>query len=200
MNPHSDDSTCRYYDQRAGEYVAWTDHLDLESLYAPFLAIVPSGGAILDPGCGAGRDVQTFQERGYQVTAIDASAKMIELTTQRTKVEGKQIRFQDLSYQQAFDGMWACASLLHVPLFELHDVLDRLLHALKQDGVYFMSFKHGTGERMDDGRRFVDFTEATLGGELRKVTALSVIRIWVTNDQAGRPGVRWVNALVRRSA
>jgi SAM-dependent methyltransferase len=199
MNQHSDDSTLRYYDERAAEYVARTDQLDMEELYQPFLELVPIGGQILDAGCGAGRDVQVFAERGYRVTAIDASATMIALTTQRTGVVAIQARFQDLTYQEAFDGIWACASLLHVPLNELPEVLDRLRRALKQDGVCFMSFKCGAGERMDDGRRFVDFTAATLGDELRKVAGLSVIRIWDTDDQAGRADVRWVNALVGRS-
>lgn len=200
MNQHSDDSTLRYYDERAAEYVARTDRLDMEEMYQPFLELVPIGGQILDAGCGAGRDVQAFVERGYRVAAFDASATMVALTAQRTGVVAVQARFQELNYRDAFDGIWACASLLHVPLSDLPDVFDRLRRALKQDGVCFMSFKYGKSERMDDGRRFVDFTAATLRDELGKIAGLSVIRIWDTDDQAGRSDVRWVNALLRRSA
>ncbi|MFN9880803.1 MAG: class I SAM-dependent methyltransferase, partial [Planctomycetota bacterium] len=151
MNQHSDDSTLRYYDERAAEYVARTDQLDMEEMYQPFLELVPIGGQILDAGCGAGRDAQAFVERGYRVAAFDASATMVALTVQRTGVVAVQARFQDLDYRDAFDGIWACASLLHVPLSDLPDVFDRLRRALKQDGVCFMSFKYGNSERMDDG-------------------------------------------------
>ena len=60
-----------------------------------------------------------------------------------------------------------------------------------------MSFKHGNGERFEDGRQFIDFTEATLRQKLADIPVLSVLRIWGTEDQAGRVGVQWVNALVR---
>lgn len=176
-----------------------TVRLDMEELYQPFLELVPIGGQILDAGCGAGRDVQAFVTRGYCITAIDASATIVALTTQRTGVAAVQARLQDLTYQDAFYGIWACASLLHVPLGDLPNVFDRLRRALKPDGLCLMSLKCGAGERMDDGRRFVDFTTATLGDELREVAGLSVIRIWETLDQPGRADVHWVNALVGRS-
>jgi 2-polyprenyl-3-methyl-5-hydroxy-6-metoxy-1,4-benzoquinol methylase len=200
MNQRSNDSTLRYYDERTEEYVARTEQLDMTALYEPFLAFVPAGGAILDAGCGPGRDVQEFARRGYRVKPFDASARMVEVTKQRTGIAAAQMRFQELNYDQEFDGVWACASLLHVPLDELLEVFDRLRRSLKLHGVCFMSFKHGAGERTDDGRQFVDFSETTLGDELRKVTGLSVIRIWTTDDQAGRSSIRWVNALVGRSA
>ena len=197
MNQHSEDSTHRYYEDKAEEYLARTSQLDMESLYKPFLELIPAGGTILDAGCGPGRDVLAFLKQGFRVTAFDASAKMVELTSKQTGVVAFQMRFQELNYEQEFDGIWACASLLHVPFCELEDVLTRFRRALKTGGICFMSFKQGNGERFEDGRRFIDFTEATLQQKLADISGLSILRTWGTEDQAGRSGVQWVNALIR---
>ena len=197
MNQHSEDSTHRYYEDKAEEYLARTSQLDMESLYKPFLELIPAGGTILDAGCGPGRDTLSFLKKGFQVTAFDASAKMVELASKQTGVAAFQMRFQELKYEQEFDGIWACASLLHVPFCELEDVLTRFRRALKTGGICFMSFKNGNGERFDDGRRYIDFTEATLRQKLADISGLSILRTWGTEDQAGRSGVQWVNALIR---
>lgn len=197
MNRHSEDLTQRYYEDKAEEYLARTCRLDMESLYKPFLKLIPSGGTILDAGCGPGRDVLAFLKQGFRVTAFDASAKMVELASKQTGVVAFQMRFQELKYEKEFDGIWACASLLHVPFCEINDVLIRFRRALKTGGICFMSFKQGDGERFEDGRRFIDFTEATLRQKLADISGLSILRIWGTEDQAGRVGVNWVNALIR---
>jgi len=197
MNQHSEDSTHRYYEDKAEEYLARTSQLDMESLYKPFLELIPAGGTILDAGCGPGRDVIAFLKQGFRVTAFDASAKMVELVSKQTGVVAFQMRFQELNYEQEFDGIWACASLLHVPFCELDDILSMFRRALKTGGICFMSFKQGNGERFDDGRRFIDFTEATLRQKLADISGVSILRIWGTEDQAGRVGVKWVNALIR---
>ena len=196
MKQQGGDSTDRYYEERAGEYLARTANLEMEPLYGPFLALVPKGGKILDAGCGPGRDVVAFSRRGYQVTAFDSSAKMVELATSQTGIAINQMRFQDLNHDQEYDGIWACASLLHVPAGEIDDVLKRFSRALKPGGVCFMSFKQGDGERIEEGRRFIDFTEATLREKLTQIPGITIRRIWGCEDQAGRPEVRWVNALV----
>ena len=197
MNQHSEDLTQRYYEDKAEEYLARTSHLDMESLYKPFLELIPAGGTILDAGCGPGRDTLSFLKKDFQITAFDASAKMVELASKQTGVAAFQMRFQELNYEQEFDGIWACASLLHVPFCELDDIISRFSRALKTGGICFMSFKNGNGERFDDGRRYIDFTEATLRQKLADISGLSILRIWGTEDQAGRNGVQWVNALVR---
>lgn len=197
MNPYSEDSTRRYYEDRAEEYLARTANLDMESMYGPFLALIPSGGKILDAGCGPGRDSLAFLKKGHRVSAFDASAKMVEIASRQTGLAVAQMRFQDLSCDGEFDGIWACASLLHVPSNEIDNVLARLSHALKPGGVCFMSFKEGVGERIEEGRRFIDFTEASLKKKLDQIPGSAPIRIWSCEDQACRPGVRWVNALLR---
>lgn len=198
MSTRAEETTLRYYEERADEFVARTGHLDLSSRYEPFLALVPHGGTILDAGCGPGRDVAEFLRRGYQVTAFDASDKMVQLATQRTGIAVMRLRFQDMTFDQPFDGVWASASLLHVPLTELSLVFENLRRALRMGGVGFMSFKEGQGERFDDGRHFLDFTAAVLHERLQAVPGIAIVRVWITPDEEARPNVQWVNALFQR--
>ena|SRR5205807_552927 len=68
--------TVTYYERHADSFLSATVHVDLGSLYEPFLALVPEGGLILDAGCGSGRDSRAFLERGYRVRAFDASPEL----------------------------------------------------------------------------------------------------------------------------
>ena len=199
MSQHSESATIRYYDDHADEYVSGTTGVDMESLYQPFLELMPKGGKILDAGCGSGRDAKAFLDLSYRVTAIDASAKMVEATTRLTGQPAQQQRFQDLNSRGEFDGIWACASLLHVPLMELDDVLVRFATALHPGGICYVSFKEGDGERTEGGRQFTDFTENGLRERLRQEVSFDVVRTWITTDlRPGRSDERWVNALVRK--
>jgi SAM-dependent methyltransferase len=84
MSQPSDTSTIRFYEDHADAYISGTVDVDMESLYRPFIQLLPAGGTILDAGCGSGRDARAFLDRGYQVTAIDASAQMVKATTRLT--------------------------------------------------------------------------------------------------------------------
>jgi 2-polyprenyl-3-methyl-5-hydroxy-6-metoxy-1,4-benzoquinol methylase len=120
---------------------------------------VRPGGDILDAGCGSGRDTLAFRTAGYNVTAFDASPEMCRMARQYAKTNVIHMTFQEVVWRHAFDGIWACASLLHVPQVELYEVLRRLFNALRSSGVLYASFKHGSGKRTVDGRSFTDMTE-----------------------------------------
>ena len=108
-------------------------------------------------------------------------------------------RFQDLDYEQEFDGIWACASLLHVPRRDMDDVVRRFTRALRPGGVWYMSFKAGEVEEVRGGRWFTDFTEGLLRTLLTRHPLLEVLRVWQTQDlHPDRRDQKWVNALVRR--
>ena len=199
MSPLSDSSTIRFYDDRADEYIRDTVNVDMGSLYQPFLELVPEGCEILDAGCGSGRDSKAFLDFGYRVTAVDASAKMVEASTRLIGLPTRHLRFQELEATDEFDGIWACASLLHVPLAELHDVLATFATALRIGGVCYLSFKEGDGERVVGSRQFTDFTEDGLRATLQQQPAFNVLQIWITNDlRTDRIDERWVNALIRK--
>jgi SAM-dependent methyltransferase len=195
-----DNATVAYYNQNVGRF-ADTGSLDMSALYERFLGHVPQGGRILDAGCGVGRDALAFAERGYSVVAFDASAEMVRLAIERTagRVEVLRMGFDDVGWLEEFDGVWACASLLHVRATDLPPVLRRLQAALRPGGTLHMSFKYGSDERVVGGRRFTDHTEQTLPPALGR-TGLELAEVWVTGDvRAGRTDERWLNALARRA-
>jgi SAM-dependent methyltransferase len=193
------DPTVAYYEANAKRFARETLGLRMDGLYEPFLALVPPGGSILDAGCGPGRDALAFLSRGYQVTAFDVSPEMVRLARELTGLEVAVLRLQDVAFEEGFDGIWACASLLHVPQREISDVLSRLGKALRPGGACYMSFKVGEAEEVRRGRLFTDHTVETLRSLLSRLPALEVLRVWETPDlRPDRPGERWVNALVRK--
>lgn len=192
--------TVNYYDTRADAFFAETKGVNMAPLHQRFLARLPVGAHILDAGCGSGRDSKAFKEQGYRVSAFDASARLVELARQHTGLPVEHRSFADVSEIAAYDGIWACASLLHLPEDALNDAMQRLWQALKPDGVLYLSFKYGDGERENNGRYFIDATENRLAGWLRNLPNIAAKKTWITEDQ--RPGrdERWFNALISRSA
>ncbi len=184
--PHDRDTeadSIAYYEDQAETFFAETVTIDMAPLYARFLARVPPGGHILDAGCGSGRDALAFRRLGYAVTAFEASPTLARLATAHCGLPVEVQRFQEINWQDAFDGIWACASLLHVPMAELPDVFGRLGRALKADGVLNASFKYGAGEREHGGRRFTDLDEEGLAGLVEAVRELVVHEVWITGDR-----------------
>ena len=194
--PSSPDSAA-YYDLHAQSFEVDTVRLEMERLYLPFLRRLPAGGTVLDAGCGPGRDALAFQRRGFQVEAFDASGEMVRLAAARLDQPVAQSRFQDLVAIDQYDGIWACASLLHVPASELPDVFKRLEQALKPSGMLYLSFKYGQGERQHGDRHFTDLDEAGLGQLVAGTACLRIEECWITGDlREGRTHERWLNAIL----
>ena len=196
-----DDPTAHYYTENATEFFRETVDVDMTPLYDRFLPLIPAGGHILDAGCGSGRDARYFLDRGYRITAFDASSELAALATEYSGIPVSILRFQDFDWKLEFDGIWACASLLHVPSPELADSLGRLTNALKPAGTLYASFKYGHGEREHHGRRFTDLDEQSLALLLHEAGGLEELDTWITADRRpGRGDERWFNTLLQRSA
>src|SRR4051794_15911309 len=108
------ESTIRYYDTHCDEFSTSTRDLDMEHLYSRFLPHVPPAGCILDAGSGSGRDSKAFLERGYSVVSLDASEAMVIATSRLTGQAARLMTFDEMPFVERFDGIWACASVLHV--------------------------------------------------------------------------------------
>ncbi|MEA3643473.1 MAG: class I SAM-dependent methyltransferase [Lamprobacter sp.] len=163
-----------------------------------FSTLAAAPVAILDAGCGSGRDARAFRERGYAVTAIEPSPPLARLAEMHAGLPVEVKRFQAIDWCERFDGIWACASLLHVPLAELPAVLQRLTRALRPAGVLYVSFKDGAGERDSDGRHFTDLNETALAELLDGVPELMLMELWTTADRRSwREAEQWLNALLR---
>ncbi|MBD9552482.1 class I SAM-dependent methyltransferase [Pantoea sp. PNT01] len=216
-----------YYRQSAQRFFTDTASLDMSALYLPFLGCLPPGARILDAGCGSGRDVKAFTDIGFAVDAFDASAELVALARQWSGKPVTQMRFQDVDAVEKYDGIWCCASLLHVCEAELPDVMTKLAIALKPGGVWYLSFKHGRGEREKDGRRFTDMDatglqklvegintpcrdllaknkqgmrkEAGSKDAMKNRFALETAKIWQTGDvRIGRGDELWLNAIITK--
>jgi SAM-dependent methyltransferase len=192
-------STVDYYERYAERFSEETLGIDMTPLYERFLPLLPKQGHILDAGCGSGRDARAFLAQGFHVTAFDASPALARIAEGYLGQPVHQLRFQDLSWQQSFDGIWACASLLHVPVAELTDAMQRLCNSLKRRGLLYASFKYGSGERDYNGRRFTDLDEVGLAALLGHVGELKHLETWISGDQrADRNGECWLNVLLYR--
>ena len=187
-----------YYEEHAQTFFDGTVALDLSPLHQRFLAHLPTGGHILDAGCGSGRDARAFLEQGYTVTAFDAAPALAELASVHCGLPVQVLRLEEIDWQARFDGIWACASLLHLALPELPDVLRRLATALKPGGVLFTSFKQGHGEREYGGRRFTDLDEAGLTALLQTAPCFTMLETWITVDRRpDRADDRWLNTVLQ---
>lgn len=188
-----------YYQLHAQRFFSETVDVDMSELYRPFVAHLKPGARILDAGCGSGRDAKAFREMGYAVEAFDASAELVELARQHTGLPVKQMRFEDITEVERYDGIWCCASLLHVPLAELPGVMAQLAKALKPGGVWYLSFKYGCGEREKDGRRFTDMDEAGFAEVLSELSGIEVMECWQTHDQRPERDDSWINLVLSKA-
>lgn len=187
-----------YYDRNAARFVEDTLHVDMSTLHARFLAQLPAGGLILDAGCGSGRDSKVFMEAGFRVRAFDGSPELARLAHAHIGQPVEVRRFQDVAEHSRYDGIWACASLLHVAAADLPATLARLWASLKPGGVFYLSFKHGEGERTDGERHFTDATAQRLGEWVAGLPELESVNCWITEDQRPERGEEWLNGLLRR--
>src|SRR6185295_9472088 len=155
-------STIQYYDLNADAYANKTSFIDLTDLYERFKKHIPRGARILDAGCGAGRDVRYFIERGNIVIAFDASKEMVRKCREYPHAYCVTMSFLEVDFKEQFDGVWACASLLHLTQTEAKDAMMRLTTALKPGGVMLVALKKGSkGEKSEDstGRFFQYYDE-----------------------------------------
>jgi len=198
------DPVTEFYDIHADAFIAQTRGVDMAALRQRFLDSLPhrhsAAGRLLDAGCGAGRDARAFATVGYDVAAFDASPAMVAATEDYAGVPVRCMRFESFAWEHPFDGIWACASLLHVAEEDLPDVLSRLARHLLPGGVLYMSFKLGTGRLIKDGRRFTDMTEAGLGAIIDGCSGLVGQEMWRSADRRpDRGSDTWLNALARRA-
>ena len=190
--------TIDYYNQYADEFTQATLHVDMESLYQPFLAELPQGARILDVGCGSGRDTLAFKNKGYTVEAMDYSKALVEQATALTGTQVEHASFYDLNQSNQYDGIWACASLLHCERDKLLDVLCRIHRALRSTGVCYMSFKYGTTDRIKGGRAFTDLDEEQAQKLLDQLDGITVLKQWITVDKRPDRDEQWLNVLWKK--
>ena len=196
--------TLEYYQRNAKEFFSQTINVDMQNVYHPFLEYLPKAHLsnqqkILDVGCGSGRDSVFFANQGFEVIAIDGSKSLIELAQQTdTRIDWQCLRFDEIakqSWQNQFTGIWACASLLHMPFDDLTKLLNDLIRCLKSDGILYASFKYGDSEREKDGRFFCDMNEQRWQLIEEQLDSTKALKLWQTLDNRVDRQETWWNIL-----
>ena len=193
--------TTDYYNLHASEFAARTFELDLSAVQNHFTSHLRPGMRILDFGCGSGRDSLYFLSQGFKVDAIDGSAEMCRIASDRTGIPVQQMLFEDFSASSQYDAIWACASLLHLPCNEIKRVLAALTEALRPNGILYTSFKYGTFEGERNGRYFVDMTPASFAQLLHEAEIPHLLQeeVWLTEDIRADRTEKWLNVILRRN-
>lgn len=158
------------------------------------------GAKILDLGCGSGRDTKCFLQKGYEVVAMDGSIKMVKLSTEFTGRQTLYLSFDEIDFHEEFDGVWACASLLHVPRNRIDSIFKKVYIALKKGGVFYSSYKYGNREEIKNGRFFNNYDEPLFKELLKKHPYFVLMEMKVTNDvRIGRENEKWLNVVLRKT-
>tara|TARA_X000001036_G_scaffold429440_1_gene460656 strand:- start:458 stop:1057 length:600 start_codon:yes stop_codon:yes gene_type:complete len=188
------DSTIQYYNENADAFVGRTVDIDMSNIYAKFTSLLPCAGKILDAGCGSGRDSRYFISQGFEVVAIDASEEMVKCASKLTGQDALQMKFEEVTFEDEFDGIWACASLLHIEKEQLVFNLNKLLNTLESGGVIYISLKESKSSVPDGGRHFSYYNESELNSIIVSQPHLELLDIWIEEQE----DFKWVNVLARK--
>lgn len=149
--------TLGYYNRTAQQFFAGTVDHDVSQNISALLGAInsPPPHTILDLGCGPGRDLKTFATLGHRAIGVDGSQEFVAMARQFSGCEVWHQDFLHLDLPPAmFDGIFANASLFHVPAAALPAVLSALYAALKPDGVLFSSNPRGHNQEGWNGERY----------------------------------------------
>ena len=185
-----------YYDKNKQEFINSTLDIDMSSLYSSFVCELKKGARVLDIGCGPGRDLKYFTALGHEVIGLEPSRELAKFARSHSGCEVLEETMQTAKLSGKFDGVWACASLLHIPRRELSDVFTKIANIMNDGGIFYCSFKLGEFEGERNGRFFNDQTLETIREYLPK--SLSIKESWVTQDKRPERDEKWLNLLLNR--
>ena len=188
----------KYYESHAKDFIEGTINCDMSVQYNLFEKYLSKDSKrIMDLGFGSARDSLYFKSKGYQVTSIDPIKKFCIKAEKLGLDDIKCMTAQEIDYNEEFDGIWACASLLHVPKKELNDVFIKCFKALKKNGVMYCSFKYGDFEGIRQEIFFVDLNEDSFKKYINN-TLFSINEVLITNDVRPDRKEKWLNVILNK--
>lgn len=192
-------TTLDYYNIHADAFVASTANVDFCTLQNAFLARLPKYATVLDVGCGSGRDSLAFLRAGCTVTAIDGSEALCAYASRLLGQPVLCTTFENFQPTRSYDGIWACASLLHLEWQPLIRVMQVLSDFLIPGGCFYASFKYGDKSELRNGRFFTDMTEARFQELLSHLPDLTLSEYFITSDaRPGRENEKWLNVFLTK--
>ena len=189
-----------YYNTHSQAFYDRTINADIADSYEKFLSYLPEKAKILDAGCGVGRDTKHFLSKGHVVSAFDSSQKMVDLAYKETGMEIMHSTFQQLNFESMFDGVWAQASLLHIPYDTTREIYEKIHYALKPNGIFYASYKYGDSAIETPERDFYNMTENKVIPYFEGL--FDVMELWQKKDSNGKaaenPASMWLNFIARK--
>ena len=159
---HSLNETLNSYNLTAKAYAKSVEQFVLQDKLDKFVSQIMQSSSedfkpyILDLGCGSGRDLVELSKRNCKVMGVDFSEELLDIAKQNmpnAELIKSDMRTYSSSYDE-FDGVWANASLLHIPKNEITDLISNIYNMLKLKGVLFTSIKEGVGEEIIEDKRY----------------------------------------------
>ncbi len=190
-----------YYNRYAVPYYEETVDVNMEEIIRPFAQMLPENAEVLDLGCGSGRDTLALEEWGFYVTPMDGSEQMCKLAEVNLDRDVLQMTYEEMDFDDVFDGIWACAALVHLTDDEMRTVLKKLIRALHEGGILYISVHKGERDGIYGGRYFRDYTKREMMDLLEEFPELSLEDLWTTEDvRTGKSDRSWLNVLVKKKS
>lgn len=194
-----DAATIDYYEKNFSSYAKLSSMIDMHEQWGIFVACLKSGAKILDVGCGSGRDIKYFLGLGFVVDGLEPSTAMAEYAQKITGAKVYNLAAEEIDFTECYDGIWACASLLHMSKSALIETAPKIFKATKRDGYIYVSLKRGVGEVRDDEGRYFSFYEMEEVCEIFLSRGGGrVVNSWLSSDKNGRVGTQWINLLLQK--
>ena len=191
-------STIDFYNRNADSYYWNTVGIDMSKLRNAFAAYLPAEARVIDLGCGSGRDVMAFCDMGHDAVGLDASKELVELAKERLEINASVGDMSTWKAGEPYDGIWCCASLIHLNDEEKKRFFGNLERNLKPGGVIYISVKDGIGTGVDEeGVYTSNCTFEELKGYLAGA-GCDILETVATEDAMGRPGVKWLNVIAKK--
>lgn len=191
--------TIKYYNKNSELFVSSTKDVEFNKMQNMLLKYLKKGDYILDLGCGSGRDSKAFLEKGFKVVSIDGSEKLCNIASSYIGQEVIFTTFQNFKSDIKFNGIWACASLLHLPYKDLKEVIKNLRNNLKEEGYFYLSFKYGEFEGERNGRYFTNMTEKKFRNLIKDILEYEIVEEKITLDaRKGREEEKWLNIILKK--
>lgn len=194
-----DTKTLQYYNQNASAYARSTSGRSMQVPIDRFTALLSPAAAIVDIGCGGGRDLLVFHQRGFNAVGLDVSEGLANIAAEFSGCPVVVADMKNMPFASgSFDAVWAAASLLHVLRADVPTALAEIRRVLKPSAYFFSSVKRGEGELRDtDGRLFTYFAPAEWFA-IQEQCGFSIVESAGPTDGVGTFGHQWFNSISRR--